>query len=65
MFDFLSLRLSLQSCDVRRGRGGVKATGAGRISALALTLFVAGVFADDADDAGAFDDPAIVAYTFD
>jgi len=26
---------------------------------------MAGVLADDADDAGAFDDPAVVAYTFD
>jgi len=38
---------------------------AGQNGALALTLFVAGVLADDADDAGALDDPAIVAYTFD
>ena len=64
MFDFLKARrLSLQSCDVRRWRQGDRA--AGRSGALALTLFVAGVLADDADDAGALDDTAVVAYAFD
>jgi len=63
MFDFLSLRLSLQSCDVRRWRQSDRA--AGWSDALALTLFVTGVLADDANDAGALNDPAVVAYTFD
>ena len=56
---------SVRSCGVAFGRGGLWFTderGCGKGLALTLALLVAGVLADDPEDAGALDNLAIVAH---